>query len=227
MNSCQICDCKCTNFEPNVFDPKYCKVCYHNNEKHQKGYVDNSRPKIVPKEHQVNQVNIPTLRKVNNPNSPNNQNNQNNQNNKQRIVSTSQPLDSKNLVVKLDQSLNLTNIKNQLNEGGEGEGQKLSASLDIKATPNKIDRKKLLVSEIISTENEYVKSMSYLLQNYLRVLQDTMTTNDINLIFSNMIWIFNINSEFESELNEFKKNDCEMKEMFEILSKYVKISTIY
>eukprot|EP01091_Cochliopodium_minus_P003988 TRINITY_DN13914_c0_g1_i1.p1 TRINITY_DN13914_c0_g1~~TRINITY_DN13914_c0_g1_i1.p1 ORF type:complete len:329 (+),score=73.68 TRINITY_DN13914_c0_g1_i1:102-1088(+) len=214
--NCHICDCK--KFEPNIFDSKYCKTCYHKMEKHKKSYMverPKTKPFVIKMPQQTN--NFVKLKKTPNNNSPPNKNHR---------VTLSQPLEPKgtDVDIKLDQSLDLAILKK--NKERE-ERDKLTVSLDMSNLTKKVDRKTLLVMEIIATESDYVKSISYLLKNYLSVLENTITTNDINLIFSNIIWIFNINSEFESELKEFQRNQGDMSEMFDILSKYSELFKAY
>ena len=254
---CTICDCK--SFEPNIFDQKYCKGCYHKNEKHvtpeekqkleeeqkkkleeerilkekqmkeQKKNLNNSSPiqrlNISPR----NSQKMPPRKTVNlspNNNSPTNLNNPtktvtitkkpNSPNNPPQKIPPKKPsmlAPPKTNEQRIDISMDLASKRDSSN--------RLTMSLDLKAESKINDRKKLLILEIIETESEYVNSLCYLLQHYLKSLQESMNHNDINLIFSNVIWIFNINSEFESELKTFKTNPHQTDLLFSILRKYV------
>ena len=84
------------------------------------------------------------------------------------------------------------------------------------------NRRPYIVNEIIETEIEYVKSLSYLLTNYLSNIQDLISPMDLNNIFSNIIWIYNINSEFEKELLKTRNNENYLSDMINIFEKYVK-----
>lgn len=84
-----------------------------------------------------------------------------------------------------------------------------------------------MITEIIDTESEYVRSIEIFLKTYLKELQDLIETNEFKIMFSNLIWIYNINSEFEIELKNFQKKNLPMLEMCSILKKYVKMIIIY
>lgn len=244
---CIICDCK--KFESNIFDATYCKGCYHKVDKHvsieekKRIQEENKKKELETKKIELNRIEFP--QKKLNPiktipkKSPQNDDRFSLQikspqkNIPKERTETTPPIPENEITTKPKKKIGITPKPNQdridisldinkplLDNTTTG---RLVMSLDLSVETKKRDRRGMLILEIIETESEYVKSISYLLQNYLRKLQEFVEPTDINIIFSNIIWIYNINSEFQSELEEFKKNTQKIDQLFFILRKYVRI----